>query len=318
MPATPEAATRIRPLVAADLADAMRLKEEAGWNQSADDWLRFLAQNPRGCFAAVRDGQVIGTSTTIVYEEVVAWIGMVLVDQRFRGGGIGKALLAAAVAHLQERGVPTIKLDATPQGRPLYAKLGFIDEYGIERWTLRRPPVKAAYDASAAPANGPAVPRTQTAAGQQHAAPTAPAQDPAAVTAALDDIVRLDREAFGAERRALLSSVAAGAPELVVVARRGGELEGFALGRHGSHADQLGPLVARDAATAQQILDEFLTRTRRTELSVDMVGVHPWIRSVLLSRDFQPSRPLTRMYLGTNDAPGSSACRCTILGPEYG
>jgi GNAT superfamily N-acetyltransferase len=302
VPAAPAADFRVRHLAAADVAAAMRLKEEAGWNQGVEDWRRFLAESPRGCFAAEKGGQVIGTCTTIVYDNVVAWIGMVLVDPRFRGGGIGKALLGAALAHLEALGVPTIKLDATPQGRPLYAKLGFIDEYEIERWTLRRPP------------EGPADGGMHGTAGSHPARAAARAE----VQAALDDIVRLDREAFGADRRALVTSVAASAPELVVQARRGGEMEGFAMGRHGSHADQLGPLVARDAATAQQLLDEFLTRTARAELYVDMISAHPWVRSVLLARDFQPSRPLMRMYKGAKTSPGEPGCRCAILGPEYG
>jgi len=30
--------------------------------------------------------------------------------------------------------VPTIRLDATPLGRPVYAKLGFVDEYEVTRY----------------------------------------------------------------------------------------------------------------------------------------------------------------------------------------
>ena len=33
-----------------------------------------------------------------------------------------------------------MKLDATPQGRVLYEKLGFVSEYDIERWMLKREP----------------------------------------------------------------------------------------------------------------------------------------------------------------------------------
>jgi GNAT superfamily N-acetyltransferase len=295
MAITSDSGFQIRFLGVHDVESAMRLKDEEGWNQSAEDWQRFLSESPRGCFAAEKDGQVVGTATTIVYGDSVAWISMVLVDRRYRGGGIGKGLLGAAITHIEGLGVPTIKLDATPEGRPLYAKLGFIDEYEIERWTLRRPTPAA----DVRPAHRPAA-----AQGDVHAA--------------LDDIVRLDRLSFGADRRPLVGAVAAAAPELVIQARRGGELEGFALGRHGSHADQLGPLVARDAATVRQILDEFLDRTSRSEVYVDRVCAHPWGRSVLLARDFQPTRPLMRMYRGSNASPGEAGWRCAIMGPEFG
>jgi GNAT superfamily N-acetyltransferase len=279
----------LRLLAQSDIPRAMRLKDEAGWNQTAEDWQRFLAAGPQGCFAAVVDGGLVGTATTIVYDGTVAWISMLLVDPRYRGAGIGKALLGAAMAHLEKLGVPTIKLDATPQGRPIYARLGFVEEYELERWTLRRP----------------------------EAAVVSPSAS-GAIVEGLDDIARLDRDAFGADRGGLVSSMAAAAPELVVQARRGGALDGFALGRHGSHADQLGPLVARDAATARQLLDDFLHRSRRGEVYVDRFSTHPWAQSVLLARDFQPSRPLTRMYRGTNDSPGVPEWQCAIMGPEYG
>ena len=48
------------------------------------------------------------------------------------------ALLERAVRHLDERRVPSVKLDATPQGRPLYERMGFETEYEIERWLLER------------------------------------------------------------------------------------------------------------------------------------------------------------------------------------
>ncbi|MGB8295229.1 MAG: GNAT family N-acetyltransferase, partial [Polyangia bacterium] len=84
----------------ADVAAGMRLKEIAGWNQTQEDWERFLRASPEGCFVAEWNGQVVGTVTTIVYEGRFAWIGMVLVDPQMRGKGIGTALLEKAIDHL--------------------------------------------------------------------------------------------------------------------------------------------------------------------------------------------------------------------------
>ena len=71
---------RLRLMTVDDIPEAMRLKDLAGWNQTAADWERFLSADPEGCFVAEREGRVVGTSTTIVYEGRFAWIGMVLVD----------------------------------------------------------------------------------------------------------------------------------------------------------------------------------------------------------------------------------------------
>ncbi len=129
LPRTERMNVQLRLMTVDDIPEAMRLKDLAGWNQTAADWERFLSANPEGCFVAERDGRVVGTSTTIVYEGRFAWIGMVLVEEQFRGQGIGTVLLERAIGYLDYRNIPCMKLDATPQGRILYEKLGFLSEY---------------------------------------------------------------------------------------------------------------------------------------------------------------------------------------------
>src|SRR5947208_12550472 len=141
----------LRLMTEADIPAGMRLKELAGWNQTPSDWERFLRASPAGCFVAELDGRVCGTATTIVYEGRFAWIGMVLVDPEYRSRGIGTRLLGQAIEHLDAARVPTLKLDATPQGRPIYAKLGFVSEYEVERWALERRPDLAGAGGSVAP-----------------------------------------------------------------------------------------------------------------------------------------------------------------------
>src|SRR6187455_584222 len=124
----------IRPLSGADIPAAQRLREQAGWNQTDDDWRRLLAWSPAGCWVAERDGQVVGTTTVTTYGRRIAWIGMVLVDEAHRRQGIGRALLTHAIEYLDQIGVQTIALDSTPEGQPLYARLGFADAFELARW----------------------------------------------------------------------------------------------------------------------------------------------------------------------------------------
>ena len=167
----------------ADIPAGMRLKEIAGWNQTLEDWQRFLEADPEGCFVAEWNGQVAGTVATIVYEHRFAWIGMVLVDPQVRGKGIGTALLLRAIDHLDARKVPCMKLDATPQGKPIYTRLGFQIEYEIERHSLTR---EITADSG-----------TQTTA--------APAEN-------FEPLLEFDHQVFGADRSALLRSLARSAP----------------------------------------------------------------------------------------------------------
>lgn len=276
---------RLRPLTAADLPAVMQLKDALGWNQTAADWLRFLHANPSGCFAADEDGSLVGTATSIIYERRVAWIGMLIVHQRWRGRGIGSALLERTMRYLDACGVPCMKLDATPQGRLLYEKFGFAVEYDIERHRLVRTP--------------------------QPSAPPAPAPR-------LDPVLQLDREVFGVDRAALLRSLARDAPELVQVELDPSGVAGYTLGRRGSLGDQLGPWVATSAASAERLLDGFLDRSTAARVFVDCARPNSWASPLVCSRGFERSRLLTRMYCGANDHPGRPELQGGCLGPEFG
>ena len=118
----------LRLMTANDLAFADSLRALAGWNQTRDDWRDLIALEPTGCFVAEWKGAPAGTATTTCYGKQVAWIGMALVHPECRRRGIGKALLNHCIAHLENRRIQCIKLDATPLGKTLYEQLGFRDE----------------------------------------------------------------------------------------------------------------------------------------------------------------------------------------------
>jgi len=275
----------IRQMTCFDIPAGMRLKELAHWNQTEADWKLILASNPEGCFVSEVDGRVTGTVATIIYECRFAWIGMVLVDPEFRKRGIGTALLQKAIDHLDSHNIPCMRLDATPQGKPVYQKLGFVDEYEIERWRLSRPP----------------------------------SQTPSGITTPdWERSLLLDREIFGADRSMLLRAMAASAPEFVQIFDGPAGVTGYALGRHGSHSDSLGPWVANDLVVAERMLDNFLAQSGRESIVVDCVKSSPWARNALIARGFEFERPLYRMRRGENTHPGRPELICGITGPEFG
>src|ERR1044072_2501538 len=124
----------IRLLFESDIPAAMQLKEAAGWNQTEDDWRRLLLLEPNGCFGAIRDGRLVGTTTTTTYGDELAWVGMVLVDPQHRRQGIAAKLMSVALDYLNGK-VGTVKLDATALGQPVYEKFGFQVESVVERWS---------------------------------------------------------------------------------------------------------------------------------------------------------------------------------------
>ncbi len=132
-----------RLLTSADLPACLALKEEAGWNQTEQDWLALFDFAPGGCFGIDIDGSLAATTTAVTYETGLAWIGMVLTAGRFRRQGLATALMRHALDYLSHKPVDWIKLDATSMGRPLYERFGFEYECDIERWARPGAPASA-------------------------------------------------------------------------------------------------------------------------------------------------------------------------------
>ncbi len=291
----PVRSVSIRPMRAQDIAAGMRLKALAGWNQTKEDWRFFLAMDaarttrPEGCFVAVHDDVVIGTVTTVSYGPRLAWISMLLVDPAFRRQSIGTCLMQAAVDSLSDW--PTIGLDATPEGRPLYERLGFRGESGLVRTLVDRLPSL----------HGP----------------------PPGVRPVTDNdfyaISELDRAALGADRLPLLRALKNRAPEAAWLSVSQGGIGGFCLGRHGSTFGQLGPVVAEtlDEAIAlcQAGLAAWSGRAVIVDVSASQGAFLDWLRGL----GFAVQRPFTRMVRGASlSKPGTTARTFAICGPEYG
>jgi len=282
----------LRAMSKQDVPAGLRLKELAGWNQTDGDWKRFLEASSTGCFVAEENGLVCGTATTICYEGRFAWIGMVLVDPEHRKRGIGTQLLKKSIEYLDQQKIPTMKLDATPQGRPLYEKMGFVAEYEIERWVLKR-----------SPGSG-------TTAAKSGSATLTEAQ--------LETVFGMDRELFGADRNFLLRSLRHETPEFAFGDWVDGKPQGYVFGRRGSFADHLGPWMATSRAAGERLLDEFLARSSRENILADRLSANAMTGELLHTRGFAFARNLTRMYRGPNAHPGNPASLCAIAGPEFG
>jgi GNAT superfamily N-acetyltransferase len=131
--------SRIRLLERSDIPGAMLLKEQAGWNQTGQDWERLLELEPHGCFALETEGCLAATASVLVYGEDLAWIGMVLTAPRYRGRGFASMLVNRTIEFAESRKVAHIGLDATDMGIPVYRSCGFEGDCPVERW--ERPPL---------------------------------------------------------------------------------------------------------------------------------------------------------------------------------
>lgn len=261
-----------------DVAAGMSLVELANWNQTAREWDLFLERSPSGCVVAEADGVVVGTATTLDYGPF-AWISMVLVHPNQRGQGIGNGLMREALRLLESH--PCVRLDATPLGEPVYRKLGFQDEYALLRLTRDARPDGAAPHASAAE----------------------PILSPDEIDFALD------QSAFQADRRAVLTWLHEGAPDLA----RHIPGKGFVLGRRGGRFTHIGPLTAVDLESACSLLTAAVPPT---PVIIDVPQAQGALIGFLKAQGFEEQRPLLRMARGS--APPLTATTYAIAGPELG
>ncbi len=208
---------RIRTMTISDLPLGLRLKNQAGWNQTEADWLRFLTLEAQGCFVAELDGVPVGTLTTCLLGGV-AWIAMVLVDVKARRKGVGSKLLQYALDYLDDRKVSTIRLDATPAGRAVYEKLDFIPEYDVARYEGIAPRC----------CDGTSV--EEVGSGE------------------FDRIIEFDKRLTGTDRGKMLNRLFQEYPHNFRLISNNGEPEGYITFRPGSNAFQIGPCVAVSAA----------------------------------------------------------------------
>jgi len=281
----------LRTLTQADLPFADLVRALAGWNQTLRDWERFLATEPEGCFLAEWNGMAAGTVTTTIYGSELAWVGMVLVHPDYRRRGIGRALLEHSITYLRTRGVRCIKLDATPAGKLVYDRLGFRSEWTLKRWVGRTP------------TGGGAVPGSGFRPWQ------------------LGDMAlvqELDKVAFGVPRRVLLPALARQSNAAVVLETERGRPSGFALARAGSQALYLGPVAANSAEGGLSLLDALMAFNPGEPTFWDIPDLNEPAVSLAQNLGFSIQRPLIRMFLGENAAPGDPSMQFALAGPEVG
>jgi GNAT superfamily N-acetyltransferase len=278
----------IRPMHHSDVGAGLRLCRLAGWDQVARDWSRFVEGPDSSGYAAVQGSDLVATIATVRYGHQFGWIGMVLVDPDAQGRGIGSVMVAHAVEALSD--MPAVRLDATPAGRLLYQKHGFVDQYPLTRMEAMAVHVN----------HGP----------RSSVRPMTRGELPA--------VIAMDHDIFGAQRTDLLEWMYDGAPEFAFVAERHANLSGYVFGRHGHQFEHLGPLVADDDSVAVNMTKACLAQHRGRAFVIDTPQHDDrWIR-ILEQIGFRPQRGFVRMSRGRPGPFGSPRQQFAVLGPEFG
>jgi GNAT superfamily N-acetyltransferase len=280
----------IRLLTDGDVDGALALSASCGWNQRAEEWHMMLQIAPSGTFTASTPDGIVGTAIGIDYGNF-GWIAMMLVNPAWRGRGLGACLLEAAMGAVPPE-LP-IRLDATPLGRPLYERYGFVFESSLTRHVR--------------PAGA--------------ARPPAPGDDVRPLTESdLPTVMRLDDRISGAHRPGPIRWAFADAPRYAWI-RENADISGYSLGRGGRLFDHIGPIVADAPESATALAAAALAGSDGRALVIDAHDNHDAFTAWLRSAQFEPQRPLYRMRRpGRAAAPRRPVPPLTefaIMGPEF-
>ncbi len=130
-------------------------------------------------------------------------------------------------------------------------------------------------------------------------------------------IMSYHKEAFGADRSALLRRLANRLPAAALVAEHRGRITGYLFGRDGRNMSQLGPLAAEHERVAIALLTRAIAGVP-PPLVIDLPDRHAPVAQWLSTLGFGVERPLTRMVYGRRNAFDDSARLIAIAGPELG
>jgi GNAT superfamily N-acetyltransferase len=263
---------QIQPLTSADLPGCLALARDRGWLPEERKW-RLLFD--LAVVYGVRDpaGELAGVAVLTRYGTEFAVIGMMLVATRYGGRGPSRALMNRALA---EAGDAIVFLHATPAGRPLYEKFGFVPAGASHTYLGGFQPAAEGGSRPAGPGD-------------------------------LMAIRRLDARANGTDR-ALLVRRLPGFTEQLRVTERPGGITGYAGAYRGVAYTCIGPVIAETVDDAKTLIAD-VAGAIAGPVRIDLGSSHPRLREWAVGRGLTPGASAALMVLGGRPLPGERA-RC--------
>jgi GNAT superfamily N-acetyltransferase len=261
----------IQPLPDELLDEADRVLMAAYRAPSRRDELAFYQSlKPNAWLVATVEGAVVGLGGVTCYGSF-AWLGLMAVDPAMQRRGIGQALVEALILQAQELGSPTVLLDASSAGAPLYARLGFVEDdhvrvYARETQTV---PIEGNPDAG------------------QRVTPLAREDLPV--------LVEFDTRCFGGPREGLLAaSLHLYAGRVIATRDELGEITGYLVAQE----QRLGPWVAATPEAAKTLLAHALTLENANAPTILVPALNHDATDLLQRFGFASSRELRHMRYG--------------------
>jgi len=274
---------------------AKSVKRE-GWGYVKRDVERCWQFEPNGCYIAEVQGKPVGHVFSISYDRI-GWIGLLIVNPRERGKGIGATLMQAAIRHLEKIGAETIQLEAVEKAVALYKRLGFVEEFDSLRFSKQ---LKQKEEEK---------PKLSQRTEMFHIKEEN-----------LKNIAKFDSKYFGANRLRVLQSLFEDQTEQCFVAMAKQKTLGYIMSRKIQNANWIGPWVSKNSETAEKLLFACIEAIggEEIELRLGMPILNTNGIKLMKKLDFQQTSKSIRMVWGKRRHKGNIKGIYGIAGPEKG
>lgn len=265
---------KIRPMRDTELGFAAECARKEGWLGETEEVFRSFYQiDPKGCLIGEENDSPLGVCVAVSYGDN-GFIGELIVLKKYRGNGFGRKLMEHSMAYLQGLGCKSISLDGDEPATQLYEKLGFKHICKSLRFlgelTKKELP---------------------------HVKPMTHGD--------FDQILPMDRHAFGADRSAYLKRRLQLFPELCRTMFNGQTITGYIMGQPGCDVISIGPWVVSDSADNPLDLLETMAGDHKLRIPVleSNSRAIPLLRSMNSLKETTPS---FRMVFGQSTRLGMS------------
>lgn len=255
----------IRTCSRAELELVLSWAAAEGWNPGKHDALPFQVADPAGFLLGLFHGRPIAAISAVRYSPSFGFIGLYLVVPEMRHQGFGLQLWRAGLDHLQSC---TVGLDGVIAQQANYARSGFQLAYRQIRH------------------GGPA-PRTSL--------------SPSLIDlrhVPLAQVLAYDQLTFPVPRPGFLAAWISMPESLALGKIANGRLHGFGVRRACLEGHKVGPLVADDEVSAEELFVGLCAGVAGQPIFLDVPEVNPAAGRLALRHGLQPVFETARMYKG--------------------
>jgi len=243
------------------------------WNPGTYDFACAWEYDPDAFIALRLRGEMIAGGSIFRHTPSFGFMGLFIVNPRYRGLGLGRQLWRERLERLQARLAPDamIAMDGVFEMERFYTSGGFKPCHETARYQgVARAVPAATVDPSLLVFGDPGI----------------------------DALLSLDRSYLPYDRTGLLKLWLAQPQTLRAGAFRDGELVGFGLARPAATGFKIGPLIAEDQQVARALLADLIAKVEGQQIQIDVPGPNIEGSALASACGLVPVFGCRRMYFG--------------------